>query len=830
MRRARTLLIASIVCTAIFGCGTKAPPTDNPDPANKPTSAASQPANTDKPPADWSANEVLKRLLATYRQAKTYRDQAVVRLSFRQNGQPLSQEQPNAVAYERPDKLSLTAFQATLKSDGKELKAKIEDAASNNVDGQMVVRPAPQPLKLAELARDELLYETISSRLRRQPVQLELLLEAGGLIAAFDADAACQRLSDKEHGGRLCYRVEVPSPGGPFVFWVDQKDFLLRRLDYPTQALVPDLANDPSITQLELFADLRNAAIGEKIDPSQFQLEVPATAKLMKAFTRPPPPLPTDLFGQQPAVFSFSRLDGRRISDSELTGKITVLAWYHDNPACEATLQQVSLAAQRLAKEDAVACYAVATDPTSVSNETLQRRLAEWKVELPILRDLEAFGDKAFHIEFQPTIVVLDKRGCVQVFQSGGSPELADQLVAIVQRLQRGDDLASEIVNEYRREREKYEQLRSRGGPEPGELVEVPEAVIRQRSEPGKFQIKSLWNCELENAGNILVATAANKPIALFSISGGRSVVEFNSAGKIIAKHPLAIPEQTAITFLRSAVDKSGRRYFVGSSPLAPQFFLFDEQWKLLLAYPPPNQAQLGVADLALTDLDDDGNFEILVAAAGGAGVVALSTQGELRWRNDKLPTALSVALSAADDVGSRAIFVTGDEKGSVTRINRFGNEEPPVTVGKWPIMRIFGAPFSANDAKSQANLSQANLFGLSTNAKNEPYAIGLNSELAERWNYPLPLGVHQVPIEPVTPSQALFPKSGEWWIAGPDGSVHLIAADGQLFDSFFTGSPLTGIAATKLDDQPVLLVSSATGITAFELYLSTKPTAKREY
>ena len=55
-----------------------------------------------------------------------------------------------------------------------------------------------------------------------------------------------------------------------------------------------------------------------------------------------------------------------------------------------------------------IAFYAVATDPTAVSNDALKKRLAEWKVELPIVRDLEAFGDKAFHIELQPTITVLE--------------------------------------------------------------------------------------------------------------------------------------------------------------------------------------------------------------------------------------------------------------------------------------------------------------------------------------------------------------------------------------------------------------------------------------
>lgn len=815
MRWAWTRL-ACLACTLLFtGCErTPAPSatsqTGESDAHSPSASTKTAAPDSTRPAADLSANEILKRLLATYRQAKTYRDQAVVRLSFRQNNQPLSQEQPNAVAFERPDKLSLTAFQATLKSDGKELKAKIEDAESKNVDGQIVVRPAPKPLKLADLARDDLLYETISSRLRRQPVQLELLLEAGGLIAAFDGDVACRRLSDKDHGGALCYRVEVPSPGGPFVFWVDHKNFLLRRLDYPAAALVPDLANDPSVSQLELFADLRGAAIGEKIEPSQFAMDVPPNAKQVKAFARPPQPLPTDLFGQKPATFHFTCLDGRRFSDDELVGKTTVLAWYHDNPACEATLQQVSLAAERLAKADGVAIYAVATDPTSLTNDALQRRLAEWKVQLPILRDLEAFGDKSFHIELQPTIVVLDKRGCVQIFQSGGSPELADQLVAIVERLQRGDDLAGGIVTEHRREREKYDQLLARGGPEPGELVEIPEAVIRQRSEPAKIQIKPLWMCELENAGNIVVAAAANAPSNLFVLSGGRTAVEIAADGKLAAKYPLPIPEQAAITYVRTAVDKGGQRFFVGSSPLAPQFFLFDEQWKLVLAYPPPDQAPLAVADLNLVDLDDDGNLEILVAGAGGAGVVSISPRGELRWRNAKTPNALSLAVTTPDDVGSRSIFATGDEKGAVARINRYGNEESPTTVGTWQIMRIFGGQFPGQ--------GPAPLLGLAANAKNEPFVVGLSNELSEKWNYPLPLGVHQVPIEPVTSSQVLPNYTGEWWIAGPDGSVHLITANGQLFDSFFTGTPLTGLAAATLNEKPTLIAASPHGLTAWEL------------
>jgi len=165
---------------------------------------------------------------------------------------------------------------------------------------------------------------------------------------------------------------------------------------------------------------------------------------------------------------------------------------------------------------------------------------------------------------------------------------------------------------------------------------------------------------------------------------------------------------------------------------------------------------------------------------------------------------------------------VAGEEKGSVLRINRFGHEEPPVKVGNWPIGRMFGAVFSAS--------AQATLLGLSNNARLEPFAVGLTDKLVERWNYPLPLGVHQQPIEPIQSSQMLPGHTGEWWIAGPDGSIHTITADGQLFDSFFYGAPLAGLAAARIGEQSVLLVATGEGLTAWEVQLPLKSKSAREY
>src|SRR4051794_31973164 len=99
MRIAATLLIGLVLVT---GCSKGAPSAPAVVPRDGRGTTAIAPARNDKPLAEWTANEILQQLLATYRAAKTYQDEAVVRLSFRQAGQVVSQEQPSAVAFERP--------------------------------------------------------------------------------------------------------------------------------------------------------------------------------------------------------------------------------------------------------------------------------------------------------------------------------------------------------------------------------------------------------------------------------------------------------------------------------------------------------------------------------------------------------------------------------------------------------------------------------------------------------------------------------------------------------------------------------------------------------
>ena len=200
----------------------------------------------------------------------------------------------------------------------------------------------------------------------------------------------------------------------------------------------------------------RRQAGVEEIAPEQFALAIPAGAKKMKSLVMPPQPLPSDLFGQQTRDFFFTQLDGEKLQSQDLAGKIAVLTWFRNDPSCPPVLAQVEQARQEFTENAKVAFYAVSTDPTQLGNDDLAKLLSSWSVAMPVVRDLEPFGDSLFKIQVQPTVIVLDAGGRVQIVQAGGGPDLARQLGVILERLLKGEDVAAEILKRAEDEKAEY--------------------------------------------------------------------------------------------------------------------------------------------------------------------------------------------------------------------------------------------------------------------------------------------------------------------------------------------------------------------------------------
>ncbi|MDA1051280.1 MAG: redoxin domain-containing protein [Planctomycetota bacterium] len=409
------------------------------------------------PKADPEA--ILRQMEQAYRDATSYSDRGRVVLRYRERGDIRTDEAPLAVAARLPSELRVAAYYSVVVSNGERLRAKITDELSEDIDGQILDRELSGELTLEQVYDDVTLREAMTSGMGGQPLQLDLLYADDPLKSVFAEDANCRMLEPEECDGHDCYRVATGGTEGEFVFWIDGETFVLRRLDYPATALLPDLAQSEVTQDLALRIEFRDATFEPKFDDAVFQFEVPAGAKQVRAFVLPPHPLPTTLFGKRPAAFACDGLDGSKVGQHALLGKTAVLLWFNGHPACRTTIEQLSEVFASRRNDDTIAVYAVSTEPSSVSSSQLEATLASWNADVPLLRDFDACGRDVLGVPWTPTMVVLDKEGNVQIFEVGANTDLAQELPTILDRLRDGDDLASEIIADHNEQTANYGRM-----------------------------------------------------------------------------------------------------------------------------------------------------------------------------------------------------------------------------------------------------------------------------------------------------------------------------------------------------------------------------------
>lgn len=798
------------VTVVLAGCGPRGE-----SPSREPSAAGQASSDTSPHAADdrdqLSPEETLRRMIAAYRSAASYRDKGVFRAVLYRDLEELPDSAPLSVAWARPNRIAIRAYQATVVSDGKSLQAKIVDADSRDLDGQVVIRSTPEQLTLGDLFSDVVLRESLGGRLGLHPMQLELLLAEEPLEAFLAASATRKFLTPQAFDGRSCLRVEVDLDGR-YVFWIDREEYLLRRFEYPAEALLTDEEKD---VDLSIVAEFHGARFGEEIPAEQFTLaahglSVPADAKRVQFFVVPPQPLPTEMFGKRPQGYEFPALDGGELTPESLAGKIAVLAWFSNHSGSRACLESLDEVRRMLPEDAPVALYGVCTEPSSISNDELRALLAPWNISTPIVRDLGAYGRDLFDIRVAPSLVVLDARGAVQVHESGANPQLAalvkDQLHTLVQRLVAGEDFAAAILTQAQAEQEAY-QNHLRAAAEGRRLVpDLQPAAIAPKSEPKHLKLSPRWtNNELTQPGNVLVVED-NGGTKLVALDGWRTVVELDEQGQVQRRVELELPESAAVSYLRTAVNDQGRRYYAAFSLLSPQAHVFDADWKHVLSYPPEDEKHEGIRDALLAHLDDSGSPTLAVGFWGVVGLHGVDLSGKRQWSNRDVTPVLSLAATTKDVVGWRKLLATG-EAGQILRLNQYGHADPAMVVPGRAIHQIVASDWPTNRPTAYLGLSYAPDQGLLT--------VGLDHEFQEVWSYRLPPGAFANQIQFATVCRWSDASGGQWLLAGPDGSVHLISDDGEFFDFFQTGQQLNGLAGARLGGEDMLILSTESGITA---------------
>lgn len=784
---------------AAVGCQSKT--STSPSPTTKTTAAAQTP------------RDIVDRTINAYKQALAYSDDGQVRLSYKQDGQSLSDSAPLSVKYSLPNLLRVDAYQAEIACDGNKLHAIIRDESTASMDGQVVVKPAPKQWTLDELYADTVLRDTLQSGLGRHPVQLELLFGEAPLVDLVKQETSLKFLDAAKLEDQRCYRIEAALADGNYVFWIDEQQFLLRRIEYPAQALLPELAKAPGVTDLKIVADFTGAKFEKQLSASTFAFKLPAGAKQVHYFVLPPQGLPSQLFGKTPGEFKLTSTDGAALESKEFQGKLTALMWFTNDPACAWGLKQFSDALKTEAVKDKVNAFVIATEDRAVTNEQLAGVLKDWDIDVPLLRDFALAGQEIFQIKNAPTLVILDKDGRVQIFEEGVSPKLAQTLPVVLERLLAGDDLSAELLADARKSQEQYAQNVAIASGEQVQtaVVELPTATVADAREPQHFTRKLLWTSEdkaLEEPGNLL-AVSDKEQTRLYVVDGSRTVVEMGQDGKVLQKHRLDLPPTGGISYLRTAVNKDGKRWFVGSALLGKQLFVFDEAWQTSMRYPPDDQDHEGLHAVEIADLAGDGTPELYVGFWSLIGIQGVTLDGKREWTNRVVPTVLSIVSTPENELGWRKILVSGD-RGYLYRLNQFGHQDPKLEVPNRQIHRMSAAEWTPSLMTTYC--------GVSYLADARLLAVGLNADLQEVWNYKLPVGQFNNQIQYLTAGRLRDPAQGEWVIAGPDGSVHIVSDDGEFSDSFAVGEILTGVAAATFGEHRVVLTATKSGVKAWKL------------
>ena len=753
-----------------------------------------------------SAAVILQRMIKTYQAAESYQDQGVLSLSYRYANEPRKDVSQAAVCWSRPNRLALRAYQLTLTVDGDKLRARIVDESTGNIGNQLLVRHAGEELALADLYADSLVRDVLVGGRGGQPVQLELLLQEKPMAVFLGESVSREKMPEARIEGHRCYRIAIKSDDGRYELWIDRENYLLRRLVYPAGALVQDMLSDPQIRDVQLVAELRSAQLNPELAENDFLLRIPAGAKAVTHFVVPPQPLPTDLFGKRAGIFQFQGLPNGTVSRAELAGKVAVLMWFADHPSNRQTLGQLDQVAAQFKADPGVVFYAVCTEPSDVLDQQILELKKEWKLELPVLRDVEAYGRDVFRIPAAPTLVVLDGKGRLQMFEAGPNAQLGLHLPRRLKQLIGGTDLAAETLAGFVAEQEAYEQ----------KLVQTHQASltsteVKPMSEPELFELKQIWsNSDGQQPVNPLLVKETDGSWHLDVLDRGH-VLRLDSDGKTVKNFDLKLQEKRSVSYLRTAVDVKGHRWFAAGQMGGSRVHVFNGKWEKQFSFPSAGERHAGIEDFQLTDLDGDGLVELYLGYRGVVGLQQVSMKGARQWTYRGAESVLSLAVAETADQESKNLLLT-TEAGVIHRLDPAGARDRQIEVPGVMSHHLFSAGFSTEQgAQFCAIMSTHNRL-----------AVGLDRQLRKVWQYQLPPGAFSRDIRFVQSANLLGTEGGQWLIAAADGTIHIVSADGEFADQFATGRKLSGFTVGRLGDQVLLFLSDETAVTAWHVQRRT--------
>ena len=771
---------------------------------------------------DEDARGLVEAMGRAYRAADYYADDARVKVVRTQGDGSSAETHPFRVAFTRPDKIRIEAYDARIVADGRTLRA-----AVGGIPGQVLTEDVNSPLGLDQLFTDRELRGTLSAGEAGCPTQLPLLLADDTVeLILGDASGPPRIAATELIDGHACGRVEIPKPDGTLTLWIDRSKKLLRRMKVPTDAYAEQLSRQAgAVTGVAVVVDFVGASFAAAPPAEAFAFEVPAGAAAVSRLepVRPPRPV-SPLVGRRAEPFSLAGLDGQAVDRDALGGAPAVLEFFFTGcePATR-TMPQVAAGIARFRADRRAAGMppleirhlAVSVDEAAGAAGELRKQLAEYGGVAAPMRDPRAEAAAVLGIREFPATVILGGDGTVADVIVGDDDLMAADVAAALAATAAGGDVARLVRDRHAtRLREYKERLAQAAGNGQGPIEPLPETLIAPRRQPVRFKLAPAWRAaDVPLPGNLVCLDAAHgggdEPRVVV-LDGWREVVELDAAGAVAGRHELPIPAGAAVRFLRTGVDGQGRRWWLGGARGGRHVFVFDADWRLRGTFPSPEaEPHDGIAAAHLLDTDGDGTLEIVVGSSGTGGVQAASLDGRRLWEERSAAAVLDLAGGPPADEARALWCVAGD--GRILPLSLAGRPGSPFAVGAWRLRSLATGPVAPD--------GQWAAIGIAGTGVGHNVAIGIDADGTVAWELPLADGVQrEAPVEPIAWADLLGTPCRQWLIAAPDGAVTVAWADGRVVDTYRHGAAVTGLGGYREGRDGFIVIATRTAIEAFRL------------
>ena len=670
--------------TATIGCG-----------PGKETSSSNSDAQTEIREGK-TPEQVWQETVERYRLSKSYRDEAVLNLQYRLAGRWIEEYHPQSIQFDRERGINAKIFHSRITADQNRLTCFVFDSASGNLDNQVWLRSvdaaktdSPKTITECWLDKWETLYADpiarhfVSGRseipLKDQsnaavgstfPLTMGLLLGTNRLGGWTQPDRVSWADVVEEDGSAesefFKLRLEVQSC--QHQVWIDRKSGTIVKVRFDPKVLDKRLNESTDVSDIQLELTLDKARLGVEIESTVFSTDLAKQAKPVHSFVKIPEAFPSRFVGSPVPEFDLKVDDRASVSSKLLKGQVNCLLFVEAN-----YLQQDFLTGfLHLAEQFqglTIRASVVFTGPMQVS-KMVTRELGTKISSVGVYFDPDFHSAKALQLRQMPCLVVLDRSSKIQFFRvidpaesvirSGNQASWQQDLSTAIQRIDRGEDLATEMKQAYIAFLDDYQKRLASANPFPaenrGQLVVQPASSTKSIDS----SVRVAWESPVEHAGRFLsgrFSSGRSKDLTCVDVlSGYRKIVRVDLKGNRIADYQLDLPEQVAVDRLSRYSLRDGRQWNVAYSLGGKQVHVFDENWKLLFRYPKMEKQNQRIRGVVLANLAEDELPELYIGWGGISEVHRINLASGNRFQTASIKSLDSLNLIHEND-GSQSIL-----------------------------------------------------------------------------------------------------------------------------------------------------------------------------